>query len=69
MTVWDIYNEPGNSNHGTTTLPLLKNVFQWARDANPSQPITAGVWNYEFAELNLYQLQNSDITTFHTYDP
>jgi hypothetical protein len=34
--MWDIYNEPGNSNHGNKTFPLLSNVFEWARIANPS---------------------------------
>ena len=66
--MWDIYNEPGNSGHGIKTLWLLTNVFKWARDANPSQPISAGVWNYDFQELNLFQLAMSDITTFHVYD-
>jgi hypothetical protein len=28
---WDIYNEPGNSDHLSTSLPLLQNAFSWAR--------------------------------------
>ena len=67
--LWDIYNEPGNSGHVLNTLPLLRNAFLWARQANPSQPISAGLWNYgpDFAELNQLQLQSSDVTTFHIY--
>lgn len=34
--LWDIYNEPGNSNFVDKSLPLLQNSFQWAREANPS---------------------------------
>lgn len=44
--MWDIYNEPGNSNHILKTMPLLTNVFKWARDANPVQPISSGPWNW-----------------------
>jgi len=44
--LWDIYNEPGNSGHGTRTLPLLQASFQWAREANPSQPISSAPWNF-----------------------
>ena len=73
VLMWDLYNEPGNGkNPPSSTLPLLKEVVQWAREVDPSQPITVGVWNFSdrFAELNEYQLAVSDITTFHTYgDP
>jgi hypothetical protein len=49
-------------------------VFAWAREADPSQPLTAGVWTGEYAgekasAINRYQLQESDIITFHSYDP
>jgi aldose 1-epimerase len=63
---WDLYNEPGNSMQLTRSLPLLKKVFAWAREANPSQPVSAGVWTSNKA-LNEYQLENSDIITFHSY--
>ena len=67
---WDIYNEPGNSNHGKSTLRLLSLVFQWARASNPDQPISSGPWNYggDFQEMNDFQLSNSDVITFHSYD-
>jgi hypothetical protein len=48
-------------------MPLLKKVFEWAREVNPSQPITAGIWNLNFLELNAFQIQNSDIITYHNY--
>jgi hypothetical protein len=70
ILMWDLYNEPGNSSHGVETLPLLKKVFLWAREAVPSQPITADYWNNskEFRELNQFQIDNSDIITFHNYE-
>ncbi|MEP6513352.1 MAG: 1,4-beta-xylanase [Parafilimonas sp.] len=66
--LWDLYNEPGNSDYGNKSLPLLKDVFIWARQANPDQPLSAGVWNKELPDLNAYQLANSDVITYHNYD-
>ena len=63
---WDLYNEPGNSNQKEKTLPLLTKVFGWAREMNPSQPISAGLWTKN-AKLNKFQTENSDIITFHNY--
>ncbi len=70
ILLWDLYNEPGNSEHFNTSLPLLKKVFQWARSANPSQPLTVGVWNvYEkFRELSAYSLEHSDVISYHNYN-
>lgn len=65
---WDLYNEPGNSGKRDSSLPLLKKVFQWAREVNPQQPITVGLWAWDFEALNAYQLQNSDIITYHNYE-
>src|SRR5574344_550196 len=42
ILLWDLYNEPGNRDHFTSSLPLLKKTFEWARSAKPSQPLTAG---------------------------
>ena len=71
VLLWDLWNEPGNSGYGCSTLPALKKVFQWAREANPSQPLTCGVWNFsdDFAPLNAFQLENSDVISYHTYAP
>lgn len=72
VLMWDLYNEPGNGkNPPSSTLPLLKNVTQWAREVNPSQPITIGMWNWDesFRELNEFSAANSDIITFHDYAP
>lgn len=67
ILLWDLYNEPGNSKHGITSLPLLKNVFKWAREVNPSQPVSSGIWYFECNELNVFQIQNSDVITYHNY--
>lgn len=69
VLAWDLYNEPGNNKSFSKSLPLLKAVFSWARDVSPSQPVTAGLWNKNknFEELNKFQLENSDIITYHNY--
>jgi hypothetical protein len=67
IVLWDLYNEPGNSGYGNKSMPLLTNVFRWAREVNPSQPLSAGVWNKSLVELGEYQLNHSDVITYHNY--
>ena len=70
ILLWDLYNEPGNSGHGISSLPLLKNVFKWAREISPEQPVSTGIWYFKCNELNTFQVENSDIITYHNYlDP
>ncbi len=89
IQVWDVFNEPDNVNlhsygqQGTNTeLPnkaematrLLSKVFTWARDANPSQPLTAGVWlgpwprHETMSAIEKVMLEQSDVISFHSYD-
>jgi len=55
IDAWDLFNEPDNPNRSSygrleppnkpeLALALLKKEFAWAREVNPSQPLTAGVW-------------------------
>lgn len=81
---WDLFNEPDNpnvsaygkvelKNKAEVALILLKKAFAWAREVNPSQPITAGVWrgdwsgDVELELMNAFLLDESDIITFHCY--
>ena len=68
ILLWDLYNEPGNSGKRDSSLPLLKKVFQWAREVNPEQPLSVGLWAWDFEQLNAFQLQHSDIITYHNYE-
>ncbi len=63
VQVWDIWNEPDNTNGASygkqepankpaLVLPLLKKAFAWAREAKPSQPLTSGVWIGNWADAN-----------------
>lgn len=67
IVLWDLYNEPGNSDYGNKSMDLLKRVFEWGRTVNPSQPLSVGVWKLALKELSDYQIQNSDVTTYHNY--
>jgi endo-1,4-beta-mannosidase len=68
ILLWDLYNEPGNSGKGDASLPLLTKIFEWARAVNPDQPVSAGLWSWDFEKLNAFQLSNSDIITYHDYE-
>jgi len=82
---WDLWNEPENNNASSygdrdlknkekVVLPLVKQVFAWARDVNPTQPITAAPWIGDWSDesklspLNRFLFDNSDIITFHRYE-
>ncbi len=67
IALWDLYNEPGNSGYRNKSMPLLLAVFKWAREVKPSQPVSVGLWNENLADLNQFQLQNSDVITYHNY--
>lgn len=68
ILLWDLYNEPGNSNKKEASLPLLTHVFAWAREAAPEQPISAGLWAWDYEKLNAFQIKNSDVITYHDYE-
>jgi hypothetical protein len=84
VLAWDVFNEPDNPNtnsYGKVESPdksklaiaLLKKTFDWARQVNPSQPLTAGVWRDEWSdpaklsEINKLMLEESDVISFHDY--
>jgi len=83
VLMWDLMNEPDNDsvqykdqelvNKAEMALRLLKQEWTWARSAGPSQPLTGGVWKGDWSESGLsemarFQLENSDVITFHCYD-
>ena len=89
VIMWDLYNEPDNvakgkgrgalevKNKKVYSLALLKKVFGWAREVNPSQPLTSGLWkgnsdqwgNFEkLSAIDQFMIENSDVISFHAYD-
>ncbi len=69
ILMWDLYNEPGNSEMTDISYPFMETVFQWAQSVHPSQPFTCALWNADekFKRYNEFQLKNSDVITFHNY--
>ncbi len=69
VLLWDMFNEPSNSGYMDAVMPLLRKSFEWARQARPSQPITAAWW-HDHPPSNEYMFRNSDVISFHNYrDP
>lgn len=84
---WDVWNEPGSDTTGSypkTEMKmadklarvgaLLPQAFAWAREENPTQPLTSGVWDVDTAkdekaldDIEQIQLRESDVITFHNY--
>ena len=68
ILMWDLYNEPGAENNGDRTNVLLKEVWRWAREVGPSQPLTACL-NGSVGNGNItVNAECSDVITFHCYD-
>lgn len=85
ILAWDLWNEPGSDSLGiypgkelkdksARVAALLPQVFEWAREAHPAQPLTSGVWavdtspdGKDVGELQQIQLRESDVITFHNY--
>lgn len=83
---WDVWNEPNNPNTSSYgpvelknkdqyVLPLLEKTFEWARAAQPSQPLTSGLWDggdwsdeTALSDIQKVQLAESDVISFHNYE-
>ena len=83
---WDVWNEPGSDTTGSypktemkipeklaRVAALLPQAFEWAREVNPTQPLTSGVWDIDTGKddapdkIQRIQLRESDVITFHNY--
>jgi hypothetical protein len=86
VLIWDLFNEPDNlnptsylaqepSNKSELSMRLLRKAFEWAREINPTQPLTSGLWYGDWSDLETmkamdrFMVLNSDVITFHNYDP
>ena len=81
---WDVWNEPNNDGGGNykptpdkkkLVAGLLGRVFDWAQSADPTQPLTSGLWigdNWDqpakLDPVEKIQIARSDILTFHDYN-
>ena len=82
ILLWNVWNEPGNSHRGSKSLPMMRKVFQFLREGQVMQPLTADVFASmpgcpypdEYlkdprieSEIELEALELSDVITFHYY--
>jgi hypothetical protein len=85
VLAWDIWNEPDNGPEvalcdpaalkakADLVVPLLLAAFGWARDMDPVQPLTSGIWLGDWSAPDLLspiqraQTGNSDVISFHNY--
>jgi hypothetical protein len=85
VLAWDIWNEPDNGPEvalcdpyalkakADLVVPLLVDAFAWAREMEPIQPLTSGIWLGDWSAPNLLspiqqaQTGNSDVVSFHNY--
>lgn len=84
VVAWDVWNEPNNDGGGNykktpnktqLVAGLLGQVFDWARSANPKQPLTSGLWIGETWDktasldaVEKIQVTQSDVNSFHDYN-
>jgi hypothetical protein len=68
ILLWDLYNEPNNSNKNFKSITLLSKVFDWAHAVRPDQPLSVGLWNWDLKDLCEFQIKNSDVITYHDYE-
>lgn len=86
VKLWDLFNEPDNDNGGRFkddlspqekykfAFILLKDAFKWAREINPSQPLTVAPWHRDWSDsakmdpMDKFMFDQSDVISFHSYD-
>jgi hypothetical protein len=85
VLAWDVWNEPDNTNassYPNSELPnkvevvraLLPKVFQYVRAAEPTQPVTSGLWKGDWSStaslspIEKIQVELSDFISFQNYD-
>ncbi|MBQ4106527.1 MAG: cellulase family glycosylhydrolase [Lentisphaeria bacterium] len=69
ICVWDLFNEPGNNNRGTISVPHVKRIFEVARACDPIQPLTTCIWHVpsDITPAEQTALELSDVISYHNY--
>ena len=62
------YNEPGSFGLGEKSLPLVEAAFGWAREKEPSQPLTTGLWSEMDSRMSKTLMELSDVISFRAYE-
>jgi hypothetical protein len=86
VVLWDLFNEPDSPNpcylrrdptqKRARIAALLEQVWSWAIEADPSQPLTVGVYLFpsrlrpeRASRVARTALERSDVISFHSYSP
>jgi hypothetical protein len=85
VLAWDLFNEADNlnansygplelKNKDAVSARLVKKSFEWAREVNPTQPLTVCVWTGpdwetldKLNEVHRAAVELSDVISFHDY--
>ena len=68
ILMWDLYNEPGQFGIGEISYTLLKNVWDWAHEVRPDQPLTSCLDGSIGDSIITLNKKQSDVISFHTYE-
>ncbi len=68
VAFWDLYNRAGDGGLWEDSLPFMEQVFNWARDVDPSQPVAVPAWSRPGSAMMMRKLERSDLITFHSFD-
>ena len=71
---WNLCNEPENFKGGCDVSDFMPQVYEWAWEVRPSQPLSSPVWQrpgihgvQTKLDLVAFVCNHSDIVTFHCY--
>jgi len=65
---WDLYNMTGSGAMEDVSLPLMDQTFNWARNADPTQPLAVAAWTRFGSAMTARKLERSDLVTFQSFD-
>lgn len=72
ILLWCLYNEPENQRYGERSLPLMRELWQWARAVNPIQPLTAPYMYFPASGSHTFPIacflgEHCDVISYHHY--
>ena len=75
IIMWNLWNEPGNSNRGDITAPQMKHLFEIGWKIDPIQPLAADLWSTfgvrgkdeRKKRVEALAGELSDVISYHSY--
>lgn len=66
ILMWNLFNEPANNSGAKDVAGFTRRVFQWAREVNPSQPLSSDHQQKKSPVIE-FMNRNCDVISFHEY--